>query len=515
MSRARLLLRLALAVLPLVAARPALADEAIDLRDALRRALRGNYDLRRAVLDLEAAATRLDGARGQFDFALGADFQAKQTRTPPRFPPEIDASNPMNSRIDFMSGTQTDLSGTLKLMRALESGGQAALALGATRTESTSPLTSGVLFGGGSGSLPPTSFWQVPITLTVSQPLWKNFGPRLATIQVRRAALARDLEALRRARTATDLVRDVVTAYWDLVYQGRDLDIRRGALRLAEDQLQQTRDLIAVGRAAPLDLHAVEAAIADRAEQVLLGETLLLEASLRLRRLCGEPPAGEPLRTASPPPLAERVVVVDSVLHRALEQNPALLVLRHGNRLVELDVEAAENSLRPQLDLTGSFGALGRKTDLADSLREAFKFSAISFTAGLSFTLPLQNRTARGTAAAARLQLKRGRVDVAELEATTTEAVIRLATTLQVAARRVEVTRGGTRAAVGSLQAERARFDAGRATNHDLLRRQEELAVAQLREARAVIDYLRAEAALDALTGENLERHGLALQPVR
>ncbi|MBI5481098.1 MAG: TolC family protein [Deltaproteobacteria bacterium] len=515
MSRPRLTLLLALSVVPLLAARPARADEVLDLRDALRRALAGNHELQRTALDLDAAGARLGGARGQFDFVLGADFQAKQTRTPERFPSEINLTDPMSSRIDFMAGTQTDLTGSLRLMRALESGGQVALALSATRTDSTSALTSGALFGSTGGSTAPTSFWQVPITLTVSHPLWKNLGPALATIQVRRAALLRDLEALRRARTATDLVRDVVTAYWDLAYQSRDLDIRRGALRLAEDQLQQTRELIAVGRAAPLDLHAVQAAIADRDEQVLLGETLLLEASLRLRRLCGEPPSSGLLRAAPPPPLTERVVVVDSLLQRALQQNPSLLVLRHGTRLQELDVQAAENSLRPQLDFTGSFGALGRKTEFVDSLREAFKFSSLSFSAGLSFTLPLQNRAARGNAAAARLQLKRGRVEIAELEAVTAEAVIRLAAALRVAARRVEVTRGGARAATGSLQAERARFDAGRATNHDLLRRQEELSVAQLREARAVIDYLRAEAALDAVTGENLDRHGLALQPAR
>jgi outer membrane protein len=508
---ARRTLLVALAVLALGAARPARAAEGVELRDVLRRALTGNLDLQRSVIDLEVAGARLGAARGQFDFVLGADFTAKQTRTPARFPSQLDPTNPMGSRIDFMAGTQTDVTGTLRLVRALESGGTVALSLGGTWTKSTSPLTSGELFGGAGGTTP-TSFWQVPITLTVSQPLWKNFGPRLATIQVRRAALARDLETLRRARTASDLVRDVVTAYWDLAYQGRDLDIRRGALRLAEDQLQQTRDLIAVGRAAPLDLHAVDAAIADRQEQVLLGETMLLEASLRLRRLLGETPTGELLKAAPPPALAERVVAADTLLQRALQQNPALLVLRHGTRLQELDVVAAENALKPQLDFTGSVGSLGRKTAFEDAAKEAFKFGAMGFSAGLSFSLPLQNRAARGNAEGARLQLKRGRVDIAELEAATAEAVIRLAAAQRVAARRVEVTRAGTRAAEGSLQAERARFDAGRATNHDLLRRQEELEVAQLREARAVIDYLRAEAALDALTGENLERHGLSLR---
>jgi outer membrane protein TolC len=491
------------------------ADAPLTLDVALGRALEGNFDLRRQRLDLATAAARLEAARGQFDVVLGADAQAKQARTPQRFPPDF-----AHGLIDFFAGTETDLSGDVKLARQLETGGQVALVLSATRIATTSPLQSGNLSaftggGTGGGATPSSSFWQIPLTLTVSQSLWRGRGAGMATIQVRRAALARDVEVLRRARTGTDIVQNVVTAYWDLAYQDRDLAIRRGALRLAQDQLQQTRDLIAVGRAAPLDIAGVEAAIADREEQVLLGEQLLLEASLRLRRLTGEPvPAeGAPQAVAALPAPRPRALDPRALLERALAQNPALVALRVSTRLSELDVEAAQNALKPQLDFTGSFGSLGRKDSGWDAFKEALRFSAIGWSAGLTFALPVQNRAARGSAEAARLALKRGRVDVADLEAATAEAVARVATALRVAAQRIEVAHRGVGAAERSLEAERARYDTGRATNHDVLRRQEELEVAQLREVRAAIDYLKAEAALDALTGELLERHGLALRP--
>ncbi|HEY3359459.1 MAG TPA: TolC family protein [Polyangia bacterium] len=494
------------ALVPLCAPGPAAAQPAVSLPEVLGRALEGNLDLTRQGLDLAIAAARLEAARGQFDVVLGADGQAKQIRTPAR--PDLP--------IDFVAGTETDLSGDLKLARQLETGGQVALTLAFTRVHSDFPLTSGTLNipGFPSSGAATASFWQVPLTLSVNQALWRNRGTALATIQVRRAALARDVELLRRARTATDVVQAVVGAYWDLAYQGRDLDIRRGALRLAEDQLQQTRDLIAVGRAAPLDLASVEAAIADRTEQVLLGEQLLVDASLRVRRLMGErvaPDAG-PLTAAAPPAPTPRALDPRALLERALAQNPAVLVLRQATRLTELDLEAAENNLRPQLDFIGSFGSLGRKTGGWSSFKEAFRFEAINWSAGLAFSLPVQNRGARGGAEAARLTLKRGRVDVADLEAATAEGVVRLTTAVRVAARRMEVGRDGVGAARRSLEAERARFDTGRATNHDLLRRQEELEVALLREARAAIDLLKAESALDALVGELLERHGLGLR---
>jgi outer membrane protein TolC len=61
------------------------------------------------------------------------------------------------------------------------------------------------------------------------------------------------------------------------------------------------------------------------------------------------------------------------------------------------------------------------------------------------------------------------------------------------------------------LDGERARFEVGRATNFDVLRRQQELTDTQLRLARAKTDYLQAEAALAALTGDILDRFGVSV----
>jgi outer membrane protein len=509
MSRRFLPLLVVLLALPL----PSQAEEGVTLEAVVQRAVQGNLDLMRQRFDIEVARARLESARGQFDLVLGADLKGTQTRTPERFPSDL-----AQGKIDFFAGTQTDLTGGLRLMRPLETGGQVGLALSFTRTQASSPLTSGnlgVFTGGGSTSTTTSnSFWQVPLTLTVSQSLLRGLGPDVATIQIRRAALLHDVELLRRAQKATDVVRDVVGAYWDLCYLTRDLDIRRGALELAKDQLRQMQDQLAVGRVAILDLAAVEAAISDRTEQVVLGEQLLVEQSLRLRRLSGESigPSSGALRAATLPEVKPRGLDRGTLVRQALAQNPALLTLRLSTRASELDVQAAESALRPQLDFAGSFGSLGRKDGGGDALAEALKLSAIGWSAGLTFSLPLQNRTAHGSVEAARLNLRRGAIDISDLEAATAETVLRLTTALETARRRIEVTREGTRAAGRSLEAERARFDVGRATQHDLLKRQEELEVAQLREARAATDYLRAEAALLALTGELLDHLGISLR---
>ncbi len=63
-----------------------------------------------------------------------------------------------------------------------------------------------------------------------------------------------------------------------------------------------------------------------------------------------------------------------------------------------------------------------------------------------------------------------------------------------------------------NLDAERARFQAGRATNNDVLLRQQELKDAETRLLRATVDQNESEIALAAATAEVLDRYGVVLK---
>jgi outer membrane protein TolC len=90
--------------------------------------------------------------------------------------------------------------------------------------------------------------------------------------------------------------------------------------------------------------------------------------------------------------------------------------------------------------------------------------------------------------------------------------VLRLMAQIDVAKRRIDVLAPTTDHATLDLEAERARFAVGRSTNFDVLRRQEELSNAKLRQARARTDYLKAFAALGAVTDEILDRYQVVLK---
>ncbi len=183
-------------------------------------------------------------------------------------------------------------------------------------------------------------------------------------------------------------------------------------------------------------------------------------------------------------------------------------------KLTEIDMEVARSNLRPQLDFVGQVGATGRRRELSDALARAFGFEDLTWSAGLSFDFPIENRTAEGQMRVARLASERSRLDTGDLELEINFQVQRLTSMLRTASRRVELARATVGFANQNLEAEKARFSVGRSTNNDVLLRQQELKTAEIAGVQATVDLLVAETSLNAITGELLERYRIVLKGI-
>lgn len=103
---------------------------------------------------------------------------------------------------------------------------------------------------------------------------------------------------------------------------------------------------------------------------------------------------------------------------------------------------------------------------------------------------------ARGARTAARQGLRKAQLTEEDVRNQLAAAVARLCVSARTARQRADVLAGSMDAAALDLAAERARFEVGRSTNFDVLRRQEEVAQVQLGQARARVDEVKAVAAL-------------------
>jgi outer membrane protein len=475
------------------------AERPLSLRQAIDRALAGNADLRRERIAIEVSDAQLYVAAGAFDFRLTSDLTFSRQTTPPL------------TAEDLQGGFTNELSLDLGLARRLETGG--AVSVGFNNAWSNSNTRFGCGSSGG-GQQSDCTFYGSNVGLNFTHPLLRGFGADVVQANLRKARVQQDQALLNRQLRASNVVRDVVNTYWGLSYATQDLAIQRSAVQLAQEQLRVTKAQIDVGRLAPVDAAAVERAIGERQQAVLLSEQEVLFQTLALRRLFGLPPEPEaPVFTATDvPEVIGGEVDVAGETTQALQNNPQLKTLALGMKLSEIDIQTARSTLRPQLDFVGQIGATGRKSQLADAVAQALGFDDMTWSAGLQFDVPLENRTAEGQLRIARAASERSRLDAGDYEVELRHLVLRLASQIRTARKRVDVAKATVGFATQDLEAEKARFSVGRSTNNDVLLRQQELKNQEIQVVRATVDLLVAETTLSALTGEILERYRIVLR---
>jgi outer membrane protein len=358
------------------------------------------------------------------------------------------------------------------------------------------------------------TFYNSQFDLTFNHPLLRGLGTEVTQANVRKQRIQKDLALLNRQMRAANVLRDVVNAYWELAYATQDLAIRRSAVDLAREQLRITKAQIDVGRLAPIDQAAVERAIGDRMQDVAVSEQNLYARALDLRQLLGVPadPSLPIFSAVDAPTATPRDVDIVGEVRRALETNPQLRSLKMGLQLSAIDIQTAANTVRPRLDLVGTIGSRGRNPNFAETLAQTAGLDDLTWSAGLNFQAPVENRTANGQYRAAQLLAEQARLDAGTLELTIRDTVMRVSTQIRTASTRVELAKQTVGFAQQNLDAEKARFSVGRSTNNDVLLRQQELKNAEISVVRANVDLLNSDVVLSAITAEILDRYGVVLK---
>jgi outer membrane protein TolC len=476
------------------------AEEALDLAGALGRAIQRNPDLAREVASIDVASAQVLRSSAPYDLTLAGEVTYSRVYS--------FGGLAQNTPIDTL------LYG-VGISRGLETAAGATLTLGLQGARSAACRNlGGITMPSTTAGCTDLTSYQNGVSLQLTHPLLRGFGLETAR-RPRMAAEARvtAADANRRARAAS-LVRDTVLAYWELAYAVEDVQIKKEARNLATEQLQLTQAQIAVGRLSQVEEYAVRATIATREEELMAAELAVRQRSRDLRRQLGEllDAALPPFRTNAPPVIEPPSLDPAHEAEQAVAQNPALAALREGVRAAELDRQIAENLLLPDLAFVGSVGTTGTRDTVGDSFKDAVTLEAPQWSAGLRFSWQLGSRDARGQRDAAAAGKRRAEIDVTALELDTRTAAIRYADEAATAARRLQLSKVAVEFAEKNLQAEKAKFEVGRTTNYEVLRRQQELVASQIRRVRAVIDYLGSQAALLGVSGKILAAYGVKLK---
>jgi outer membrane protein len=366
-----------------------------------------------------------------------------------------------------------------------------------------------------------TSFYHDPfaetaVGVSVTQALLRGFGTAVNTARLRQAQLDTQISRHELKGFGETLVARVEAAYYNLALARRQVDIVEESLRVAEQQLTETGQMIAVGTLAEAELPAVQAEVALQRQALITAESQRESLHLELLRLLN-PPGGvardRQLELIHPPAVPEiQLAPVADHVAVALRMRPELQQARLEIENRQLEVVQTRNGLLPRLDLFVSLG----KTGFADSFSrsvESLDDRHYTMQAGLAFAFPPANRAAAARHRRARLQERQAE-----------EALANLAQLVEMDVRRayIDVRRAHRQIAASTatrqFQEEKARievekFRVGRSTNFLVAQAQRDLLSSRIAEVEAVVDYLNALTDLFRLDGSLLARRGLAVAP--
>lgn len=469
---------------------PANGTNGLTLAETIRLALEHDPNLRLEEARLRSAQGLLLSSRGAFDSVVSSSLT------------ETETDSPLSETASESSALLGNSFGVAKRFRT---GLSIQPQLELLRTDET---------GAGAFNVGTLSF-------TVRQPLLRGRG-RTATAAAERSAERQvAASALDVRQVTSERMLAVASLYWE----ARAAVLNLGILRETEDRsrelLETTRKLIAADVTPAAEVVQVEANLAAKEAARIGGERTLFAARQSLGREIGldrSAIAALPL-PSDPFPVLEPVAAVseaDRFVSAALERRADLQAARERRNASEILRRAADNGLRPQLDLvlTPSYTGFVEGTDPASFFSPLYRnVPGASAEFSLSLSWPTQNSVARGEL----IQIEASREQstlVQELVERSIEADVPVA--LDAVNRHAEQLARATVAVRLFEQAvvnEEKKLRAGTSTLLDLISQRDRLTAARQSEVSAQLSLALAILDLRFATGTILSEPSEAVDP--
>ncbi len=482
-------LRLALGILLAVYALPgptAGADRVVlSIREAVRIAIEKNLGLKVASYSPAIAGTDIRKAASIYDPTLSVLAEYGGSELP---------ASPGSSLVDRPRYFDFDAS----ISRLLPTGAAASASF-TNRWYSYNPgLTS-------------SRYARPELALSFSQPLLKGLGREVTERGITIADDAMDTALADWNLQALDTAASARNRYLALVKARENLATRRASLTLARQVHAENEARVKAGVLASFQLQDSTLGVLKRQSELLDAERASKDAA-DLLRVELNLPAGTVIEDSGiPSPDGSRFDEADA-MRTALARRPDMARARVALQTAEFNERVSRNLALPSLALEGSAGVLGFHQSTDDAYEDMAGGKYPSWSVGLSFSVPLGNRSARADLAANRLKAGQARAQLAAIEETLGLEVRAALRALAIRKEQIDVTDQGVTAAETLVASYRKRQQLGLATTKDLLDVEAGLTQAKESFSNARADYHSALTDLWKSTGELFEREGLQLE---
>jgi outer membrane protein TolC len=346
-----------------------------------------------------------------------------------------------------------------------------------------------------------------------TQPLLRNFRTDSTRTSIKTTEISQDVSELALEGTIATTVAEVRSAYWDLLYAIRAVDVAEQSLALATKLVNDNRQRVEIGTLAPIDVVAAQAEEATRRQTLVQAQATRQTAELVLKRLTVSG-TNDDLWTATInpidlPTIVEEPVDIQAAVSNALRNR---VDLRQAHKQLEANdfaIVNLKNQTLPALDLTANYSLSGLggteylRSGLggeivtsipggySQALQNITHFDAPTWNVQLNLSVPLGTSAADANLARARLQEQQTQAQIKALELQVATEVTNIVLTMRSNRERVEAATAARELAQQSLDAAQSRFEVGLATNYEVVQAQRDLADAQNTALGAVLDYMK------------------------
>jgi outer membrane protein TolC len=371
---------------------------ALDLTvsDLIQKVLKHNEDLQVKLLDFEASRSKLRSENGIFEpSAYASATDSVDNRQNSSLQAAALLSQPFyhDTNITFDGGIEQSLSTGARFH------------VGYTISDIRDNLQPVSGFTNGE--------YQSFFGFSVSQPLFKNFGPAATMVQIRLAALSSTIAFQEYRRQLMTIISTAEASYWNLYFAQEQVRSFEDSVKTAGTILQDAQARKEAGTGSDLDVLEAQSGLALRHAKLDEARQKRLDTANQVISLyAGTPvPMSIPVRAVEVPKTNSMEPEYLELAQTAMEWNPDYLIQEQKRQQEIVRVAYAFNQRLPDLQLKGSYGLNGLGGNPGESWNGVFQDQLDSWSVGLELHVPLYgNIKARNDYHTAQLQLKAAEV---------------------------------------------------------------------------------------------------------
>jgi len=468
------------------------------LEEAMDRANEVNLDIQTARLSPEMQQYALESARAAFLPTFSGNYGYNN------------ATNQSTSQLDGGARTSTErhtfnagVSQTLPWY-----GGRVGLNFNNSKTSTNNSFS----------TLNPS--YRTTASIDYTQPLLAGFKTDNQRSALQTQQIQGQITEIQLESRVANITEQVRRNYWALRATIEQIEIQRRNLEQAQQLLADNQVRVRLGTMAQIQVIQAEAQVASAEQALLNAEVQWRNQELALKSLliygADDPLLYQTIDPVGFPTLAETPVVdIQEAIQVALRERTDIRQQRQERRIAELDLEVTRDNRLPDVSLNASYSLQGTGGNLYerptlggppvlidqggywDGISSIGAFEVPTWSVGLSFSYPLGLRSEKANLQRARLQMEQRDLAIRSQELQIVTEVTNAALAVSDTRLQLEAAIRSRELAEESAAAEQTRFNAGVATNYEVLQAQDELTSARLSELRATIDHVNAIAEFD------------------